>query len=99
MWKRLSLLIAMASMVIMLFALNPDVASANPGNGGDGIENAKDQLGEDPPAYSNGQGDGGLWGNPATADSEEGFIDHGTGADAMLMQVLHNPICSAHPAH
>ncbi len=38
--KRLSLLMAIASMVIMLFALDPDVASANHPHGDKGIKAA-----------------------------------------------------------
>ncbi len=103
--KRLSLLMAMAIVVILVFALNPGVASANPGNGGDGIDiaTADDHAGKDAPAYSNEPTDedpnGGMWGNPADADSKEGCVDCGTGADAMQQQIDHNPTCSAHEDH
>ena len=106
-------LLVIVTAVMTLMIMTASIALAHPGNG-DGIENAKLHVGVgsvdgeleflgDPPAYSNevspNGGNGGLWGNPATADSEEGSVTGGTGADAMLMQVLHNPMCSAHAAH
>lgn len=87
--------------VMTLMIMTASIALAHPGGGsGDGIATAVDQAGEDAPLVSNsGKGNGGIWGNPATADSEDGSVTGGIGADAMLMQVLHNPICSAHAPH
>ncbi len=99
--KRLSLLIAMVSIVISVFALNLGVALAHPGGDSSdrGIATATDpdHAGVDAPAVDNGPGDvGGIWGNPATADSEAGDPFSGIGADAMMMQIVHNPTCSCH---
>ncbi len=115
--KRLSLLIVMASIVISVFALNLGVALAHPPEAGFGTGNALTQLGVgstnpdgtgnigDPPAFSNevapNEGNGGLWGNPSTADATE-YDDDGnvttlaTGQDAMASQWEHSPVCSAH---
>ncbi len=104
--KRLSLLMAMTSMVILVFALNLGVASAHPDASDGGTGNARGQIGVgsvgaggenlgDPPAFSNevapNGGNGGIFGNPSTADTANG-------QNAMASQWLHSPVCSAHGA-
>ncbi len=100
--KRLSLLIAMASIVISVFALNLGVAWAHPDASVEGINTARDldHAGINPPG-------GGLWGNPTTADAtqpvgceedpEKDCVAVATGTDAMEMQWLHSPVCGTHP--
>ncbi len=85
--------------VITLMIMTASIALAHPDETSDGIVNAVGHAGQDAPLESNsGKGNGGLWGNPATADSEAGSVTGGIGADAMLMQVLHNPTCSGYAA-
>ena len=93
--KHLVILTAVMALMIM----TASIALAHPGDAaaGDETDTANQAAGEDPPAFSNsGKGNGGLWGNPATADSENGSFTSGTGQDAMWMQIVHNPLCSAH---
>ncbi len=93
--KHVHRLLVILVAVMTLMILTASIAMANPGAGGDGIENAKDRLGEDPPAVSNGNDNGGLVQNPADADMGP---DH-KGQDAMDSQIDHNPLCSAHEDH
>ncbi len=91
------LIILAAVMTLMI--MTTSIALAHPDETSKGIVNAVDHAGPDAPAFSNsGKGNGGLWGNPATADSEFGSVISGIGADAMWMQVLHNPTCSSYDA-
>ncbi len=96
--KRLSILMAMASIVILVFALNLGVAFAHPDASDDGVEEARLHAGTNPPLASNGAVDengdpvGGLVFNPATADMGDGAV----GTDAMDMQIAHSPVCGPH---
>ena len=94
--KHLVILAAVMSLMIM----TASVALAHPDETSDGIVNAVVHAGQDAPLESNsGKGNGGLWGNPSDADSVDGCADCATnGADAMMMQILHNPTCSAYAA-
>ncbi len=87
--------------VMTLMIMTASIALAHPDETSKGIANARevDHAGVNPPAFSNsGKGNGGLWGNPATADSENNCVDCGIGADAMWMQIIHNPTCAAYDA-
>ncbi len=89
--------------VMTLMIMTASIALAHADETSDGIVNARGHAGVDAPAFSNEEEDpddvnGGIWGNPATADSQKFCVDCGTGADAMQMQIDHNPTCSSYVA-
>ena len=102
--QALRLLAIMAAMMAIMI-MTASIASADhpPASDG-GINNAENNAGgHSQPGNSNGEGDGGIAGNPtcndsstAGADCAGDGIEDEPGQNAMGSQIAHNPLCGGH---
>lgn len=86
--QALRLLAIMAAMMALMIMTASIALADHPDASHDGTNQAEDVAGgHSQPARSNGEGEGGLVGNPTGADIDAG---------AMEQQVAHNPLCGGH---
>ena len=84
--RMLTMLMVLGTILIMMFALNLGVASAdNPEESNDGISTARDTGA----GGADKGGGGGLHGSDSSGDKNDNGADQSTAA--------HNPICGGHP--
>lgn len=93
-------LLAITAAMMALMLMTASIALADhPDASNDGINQAEGVAGgHSQPAQSNGEGEGGIAGNPTCNDSGSagGCAEDEPGNNAMQSQVDHNPLCGGH---